>query len=127
VLLNFLCRCHLDIWHTLHGATTRVLMTPPPIHFLSKKCAMRRRRNVLYISRFTDATLHWAAEGVEVTMSHDYLRLPNSARVDLLLQTLEQPFWEGTIQVRAVQRPCATNDLTISVVSSPYWRASAPS
>ena len=70
---------------------------------------MRRCRNVLYISRFADATLHWAAEGVEVTMSHDYLRHPNSTRVDLLIQTLEDPVWEGTIQVRALQRPRATN------------------
>ena len=55
---------------------------------------------MLYISRFADATLAWAAEGVQITMSHDYLTRDDAARVDFYIDTLEQPIWDGSIQVR---------------------------
>ena len=55
--------------------------------------------NVLYISRFADATLQWPSEGVMVIMSHDYLSFHDKARVSLVVQTLKHQHWEGTIQV----------------------------
>ena len=70
-----------------------------PEHLHAMRSGADLRSNVLYISRFADATLQWPSEGVAVTMSHDYLSFHDKARVSLLVQTLEHEHWEGTLQV----------------------------